>query len=273
MDVGIQMIFSTLWLARHERPRGLAGGDPSGAAGRRTRLRRHLVGRASLLRLFVLPGQHAALVVSGAAVHARRPGHGGDHPAVERPAARGGEGVGARSAEQRPGAGSGSAAVWRGASSPPSAAPWTNSRERFDEASTMILEALRTGFIEGHGKFYPQPRIEIRPRPERSFEGPHLCGRLQRGLDRGRRAAEGADADVRRSAVAGASAGDRAVSRAVSAVQRRRGGAGGHRRSVHLRRHVGRGERTGGAAHGQLRGQQSRALRADEHALRHREGL
>ena len=45
------------------------------------------------------------------------------------------------------------------------------SRERFDEASTMILEALRTGFIEGHGKFYPQPRIEIRPRPERSFEG------------------------------------------------------------------------------------------------------
>ena len=45
------------------------------------------------------------------------------------------------------------------------------SRERFDEASAMILEALRTGFIEGHGKFYPQPRIEIRPRPERSFEG------------------------------------------------------------------------------------------------------
>ena len=44
-----------------------------------------------------------------------------------------------------------------------------DSRERFDEASTMILEALRTGFIEGHGRFYPQPRIEIRPRPERSF--------------------------------------------------------------------------------------------------------
>src|SRR5689334_10146314 len=44
------------------------------------------------------------------------------------------------------------------------------SRERFDEAAAMILEALRTGFIEGHGKFYPQPRVEIRPRPERSFE-------------------------------------------------------------------------------------------------------
>jgi alkanesulfonate monooxygenase SsuD/methylene tetrahydromethanopterin reductase-like flavin-dependent oxidoreductase (luciferase family) len=44
-----------------------------------------------------------------------------------------------------------------------------DSRERFDEAAAMILEALRTGIIEGHGKFYPQPRIEIRPRPERSF--------------------------------------------------------------------------------------------------------
>jgi alkanesulfonate monooxygenase SsuD/methylene tetrahydromethanopterin reductase-like flavin-dependent oxidoreductase (luciferase family) len=33
----------------------------------------------------------------------------------------------------------------------------------------LCLEALRTGFIEGHGKFYPQPRVEIRPRPERSF--------------------------------------------------------------------------------------------------------
>src|SRR5215472_7101637 len=45
-----------------------------------------------------------------------------------------------------------------------------DSRERFDEAAAMILNALRTGFIEGAGKFYPQPRVEIRPRPERSFE-------------------------------------------------------------------------------------------------------
>ncbi|MCW5747071.1 MAG: LLM class flavin-dependent oxidoreductase [Alphaproteobacteria bacterium] len=44
------------------------------------------------------------------------------------------------------------------------------SRERFDEAADMIMAALRTGFIEGNGKFYPQPRIEIRPRPERSFD-------------------------------------------------------------------------------------------------------
>lgn len=35
----------------------------------------------------------------------------------------------------------------------------------------MILEALRTGWIEGKGRFYPQPRTPIRPKPERSFEG------------------------------------------------------------------------------------------------------
>ena len=45
------------------------------------------------------------------------------------------------------------------------------SRERFDEAAEMILTALRTGFMEGGGKFYPQPRTEIRPRPRGSFAG------------------------------------------------------------------------------------------------------
>lgn len=43
------------------------------------------------------------------------------------------------------------------------------SRERFDEAAPMILEALRTGYIEGNGTFYPQPRAAIRPKPERDF--------------------------------------------------------------------------------------------------------
>ena len=45
------------------------------------------------------------------------------------------------------------------------------SRERFDEAAPMIVNALKTGFIEGDGTFYKQPRIEIRPRPEHSFDG------------------------------------------------------------------------------------------------------
>ncbi len=42
-------------------------------------------------------------------------------------------------------------------------------RERFDEASLMIVKALETGVIEGDGPWYPQPRTEIRPRPSRSF--------------------------------------------------------------------------------------------------------
>src|SRR5499425_2191379 len=45
------------------------------------------------------------------------------------------------------------------------------SRERFDESAAMILEALRTGWIEGNGKYYKQPRIELRPRPKYSFDG------------------------------------------------------------------------------------------------------
>ena len=44
------------------------------------------------------------------------------------------------------------------------------SRERFDESAAMILEALRTGFIEGNGKYYKQPRIELRPRPKYKFD-------------------------------------------------------------------------------------------------------
>jgi alkanesulfonate monooxygenase SsuD/methylene tetrahydromethanopterin reductase-like flavin-dependent oxidoreductase (luciferase family) len=45
------------------------------------------------------------------------------------------------------------------------------SRERFDEAAPMILDALETGFIEGSGPFYPQTRTELRPRPTRTFKG------------------------------------------------------------------------------------------------------
>jgi alkanesulfonate monooxygenase SsuD/methylene tetrahydromethanopterin reductase-like flavin-dependent oxidoreductase (luciferase family) len=45
------------------------------------------------------------------------------------------------------------------------------SRGRFDEAAPMIVNALKTGFIEGDGKYYKQPRTEIRPRPQHSFDG------------------------------------------------------------------------------------------------------
>ena len=39
------------------------------------------------------------------------------------------------------------------------------SRERFDEGAAMIMEALRTGWMEGGGRHYKQPKVEIRPRP------------------------------------------------------------------------------------------------------------
>ena len=45
------------------------------------------------------------------------------------------------------------------------------SRGRFDEAAPMIIEALKTGFIEGDGPYYKQPRTELRPRPQHSFDG------------------------------------------------------------------------------------------------------
>ncbi len=44
------------------------------------------------------------------------------------------------------------------------------SRGRFDEGATMVVEALETGVIQGDGPYYPQPPAEIRPRPERSFK-------------------------------------------------------------------------------------------------------
>jgi len=44
------------------------------------------------------------------------------------------------------------------------------SRERFDEAAPMILQALETGVMaEHHGRYFQQPRAEIRPRPTTSF--------------------------------------------------------------------------------------------------------
>ena len=49
------------------------------------------------------------------------------------------------------------------------------SRGRYDEGTAMVIEALRTGFIEGDGPYFPQPRTEIRPRPERPFEDRLYC--------------------------------------------------------------------------------------------------
>jgi alkanesulfonate monooxygenase SsuD/methylene tetrahydromethanopterin reductase-like flavin-dependent oxidoreductase (luciferase family) len=45
------------------------------------------------------------------------------------------------------------------------------SRERFDEAVEIVVRGLEEGVVEAHGRFYEQPRVEIRPRPNASFRG------------------------------------------------------------------------------------------------------
>jgi alkanesulfonate monooxygenase SsuD/methylene tetrahydromethanopterin reductase-like flavin-dependent oxidoreductase (luciferase family) len=48
--------------------------------------------------------------------------------------------------------------------------PMSEARERFDEAAAMIQRALETGVMENDGPFYKQPRVELRPKPFKSFE-------------------------------------------------------------------------------------------------------
>jgi alkanesulfonate monooxygenase SsuD/methylene tetrahydromethanopterin reductase-like flavin-dependent oxidoreductase (luciferase family) len=42
-------------------------------------------------------------------------------------------------------------------------------RDRFDEAAELIVRGLETGVVEGSGRYYPQRRTEVRPRPFASF--------------------------------------------------------------------------------------------------------
>ena len=82
------------------------------------------------------------------------------------------------------------------------------SRERFDEAAAMIVGALRTGFIEGDGKFYPQPRTELRPRPYKPIDGRIYAVASSDDFRRLGRETERPDGDVRRPPMADADAGD-----------------------------------------------------------------
>ena len=45
-----------------------------------------------------------------------------------------------------------------------------DSREMFDEAARIIMDGLETGFVEADTKWYKQPRVEVRPRSEKSFK-------------------------------------------------------------------------------------------------------
>jgi alkanesulfonate monooxygenase SsuD/methylene tetrahydromethanopterin reductase-like flavin-dependent oxidoreductase (luciferase family) len=49
--------------------------------------------------------------------------------------------------------------------------PLDESRERFIEYATMLLEGLERGWLEFDGKHIKQPRRDIRPRPLKSFKG------------------------------------------------------------------------------------------------------
>ena len=49
--------------------------------------------------------------------------------------------------------------------------PMDESRDRFVESATMILEGLERGFVELDGKHFQQPRRDIRPAPFRTFRG------------------------------------------------------------------------------------------------------
>jgi alkanesulfonate monooxygenase SsuD/methylene tetrahydromethanopterin reductase-like flavin-dependent oxidoreductase (luciferase family) len=50
-----------------------------------------------------------------------------------------------------------------------------DARARFDEGATMILDALKTGFIEGKGPQFPQLKTELRPRPRAGVDGRFYC--------------------------------------------------------------------------------------------------
>ena len=53
--------------------------------------------------------------------------------------------------------------------------PMDESRDRFDEAARMIIDALEHGYIEGDGPHFPQARTPIRPAPERTFRDRTYC--------------------------------------------------------------------------------------------------
>jgi alkanesulfonate monooxygenase SsuD/methylene tetrahydromethanopterin reductase-like flavin-dependent oxidoreductase (luciferase family) len=44
-------------------------------------------------------------------------------------------------------------------------------RDRFNEAAEIIVKGLETGFVEADTPYYKQARIEVRPRPFKSFKG------------------------------------------------------------------------------------------------------
>lgn len=52
------------------------------------------------------------------------------------------------------------------------------SRALYNDILDVLIPALETGVLEGEGAYGVQPRIELRPRPIKSFEGRKFCGSL-----------------------------------------------------------------------------------------------
>ena len=52
------------------------------------------------------------------------------------------------------------------------------SRALYSDILDVLIPALETGVLEGEGAYGVQPRVELRPRPIKSFEGRKFCGSL-----------------------------------------------------------------------------------------------
>ena len=118
------------------------------------------------------------------------------------------------------------------------------SRERFDEGSAMVLRGAADRLHRGRRQALPAARIEIRPRPERSFDG-----RIYAVASSDDSIEAAARLKARMTMFADRPwpprlPGIERYRALYRELQRRRGAAAGDRRSVHLRRHVGRGRTT-----------------------------
>ena len=49
--------------------------------------------------------------------------------------------------------------------------PMEESRDRFVEAAELVLAGLEQGYCEYQGKYYQQPRVDLRPKPAATFKG------------------------------------------------------------------------------------------------------
>ncbi|MGE0682674.1 MAG: LLM class flavin-dependent oxidoreductase [Candidatus Binatia bacterium] len=47
----------------------------------------------------------------------------------------------------------------------------SETRDRFNEAVEIIVKGVETGFVEAHTKYFNQARVEVRPRPFKTFKG------------------------------------------------------------------------------------------------------